>query len=245
VPAYFVGYTPRGSRLYLEQQDLEGTDPLEAAAGSLVEAEPRDPDYRSLLPRGSLDLGAAIATQRGGGTVAFSVTLGSHRWTQRPRGMSPAEARLAVQQLVYTLRAAAGEGPKAARVEFRLDGHTVPFLDVASGVKAAPRLRTLALVNVLAPVDGTVVTGDTLSASGLADSFEAHVPWQVLDDRGRLVLNGFTTAKGWGRRLYPWEASVDISTLQPGTYAFLAKTSDASGREGYAPTVDTKTFRVP
>ncbi|GAA3829565.1 Gmad2 immunoglobulin-like domain-containing protein [Nocardioides panacisoli] len=244
VPAYFVGHTPRGPRLYLEQHDAGGSDRLTAAAEALLAGRPRDPDYRSLLPRGSLAGTGRVAAHRTGDRVTFSVSVASHRWTRRPHGLSREEARLAVQELLYTLRAAAGDGSEAARIEFRLDGRAVPFLGVPSGATAAPRVRTLALVNVLEPDDQAVVTGDTISASGLADSFEAHVPWQVLDDRGRRVLNGFTTAQGWGTRLYPWQASVDISSLQPGRYTFLAKTSNPSGREGFEPTEDTKTFRV-
>ena len=243
VPAYFAGRTPQGLRLFLEQQDVQGTDRRAAAARSLLAARPRDPDYRSLLPLASLDSNQ-VTEHRAGGRVTFSVAVGSQRWTRRPQGMSRGEARLAVQELLYTLRAAAGDGSRAARIEFRLDGRSVRFLGVPSGTPAASPVRTLAMVNVLAPDDRTVVTGDSISASGLADSFEAHVPWQVLDDRGRRVLNGFTTAKGWGRRLYPWQATVDIGSLQPGRYTFLAKTSNPSGREGFEPTEDTKTFRV-
>lgn len=244
--AYFVGRTPDGLRLFSERDsvsDHAGTDRV-AALRVLLRAGPADPDYRSLLPRGSVDLGAPVGLRRSGQHATFTVTVGARRWTRRPHGMSRTEARLAVQQLLYTLGATTGD-TRRARVDFRLGGHAVHLLGVPSGTLAAPPARTLALVNVLAPVEGTTVDGETLSASGLADSFEAHVPWQVLDGRGRQVLNGFTTAAGSGKRLYPWHASVDIGSLQPGRYTFLAKTAVPSGREGYEATTDTKTFVVP
>lgn len=85
------------------------------------------------------------------------------------------------------------------------------------------------------PVEGATVSG-TFTASGKANSPEANVPWQVLDADGTEVASGFATAEGWMDQLYPWQTQVDVSSLEPGTYTFVAMTSDPSGgAEGDGP----------
>ncbi|QYJ04654.1 Gmad2 immunoglobulin-like domain-containing protein [Nocardioides panacisoli] len=78
------------------------------------------------------------------------------------------------------------------------------------------------------PAEGATVSG-RFTASGTANSPEANVPWQVLDADGATVLEGFATAEGWMDRLYPWRTKVDVSSLDAGTYTFVAMTSDPSG----------------
>ena len=101
----------------------------------------------------------------------------------------------------------------------------------------------LAFVNVTQPEEDSQ-PGATFFASGVANSFEATVPWEVRDESGAKVLEGFATAEGWGDHLYPWESEVDASGLAPGTYTFVAMTDDPSGGEGGGPTEDTKTFTL-
>ena len=237
-----MGDTPQGPRLFGEEGSAPGADDL-AAALAAVEDAPADPDYRTALEPGVVD---AVAFDGVGDDGVIEVTLHDDGWVVPPPGMSEAEATLAVQQLVYTLQAAAGgdNGAVRAPVEFYLDGTESSFLGVESGVTAAPQTRVLALVNVLAPSDGAAVPGGTLHVEGLASSFEANVPWQVLDASGDQVLQGFSTAEGWGRRLYPWTAEVDLGALPPGEYTFVARTDDPSGGEGGGPTEDTKAFTV-
>ena len=70
-------------------------------------------------------------------------------------------------------------------------------------------------MNVTEPGEGESVSG-TFTASGVANSFEATVPWEILDHHDEQVLEGFATAEGWGDHLYPWEAQVDVSGLATG-----------------------------
>ena len=130
-------------------------------------------------------------------------------------------------------------------MHFVLDGDTSPILglDATSGFKAAPQNDVLALVNVTQPEQDSQ-PGSKFVASGVANSFEATVPWEIRDESGAKVLEGFATAEGWGDHLYPWESEVDASGLAPGTYTFVAMTDDPSGGEGGGPTEDTKTFTV-
>lgn len=236
VPVYVVGETAQGQRLFREFRSVAADDPLVAAGELLTGASTLDPDYDSLLPTGSF---ADVRL----GDVGFEVVLGDDSWTERPPGMTKAQARLAVQQVVYTLQGVAQERqPLRVYTEDGGDPTTLFGIPTADGVQAAPQLRTLGLVNVTMPEEATVV-GDTFTATGVASSFEGNVPWEVRRG-GAVVLDGFATADGYLDRLYPWSAEVDVSRLDPGTYTFVAMTSDPSGGEGGGPTEDTKTIRV-
>ncbi|NPC98358.1 Gmad2 immunoglobulin-like domain-containing protein [Nocardioides sp. zg-DK7169] len=235
VPAYFVGETPQGLRLFREFHRVSGADPLAAAAELVTSGSPRDPDYRTLFPAGTF---ASVEHTDG----KFVATLADDAWQQAPAGMSKKDAALAVQQLVHTLQ---GVQQQRSPLEVVLDGSPTTLLgvDTAGGVRNADQLSTLALVNVTTPSEGASVSG-TVTAEGLASSFEATVPWEVR--RGdEVVLDGFATADGWMDRLYPWRVEVDLSGLEPGKYTFVARTDDPSGgAEGNGPTEDTKTINV-
>ncbi len=46
-------------------------------------------------------------------------------------------------------------------------------------------------------------------------------------------------------KLYPWETEIDVSSLEPGTYTFVALTDDPTGGgEGLGPMYDTRTIVV-
>jgi Immunoglobulin-like domain of bacterial spore germination/Sporulation and spore germination len=231
VPLYFVGDTPQGPRLFREFQQVEGDNPVDEALAVLAAGAAQDPDYRSLLPEGRPTL------VQGDNSEAIGVNV-PVEWADRPGGMSAKEAALAVQQIVFTVQ---GALQSRAPVEFFADGLT-PVLGIdKSSFKASQ--DALALVSVTEPEEGSS-PGDTFTASGVANSFEATVPWEVRDQNGAKVLDGFTTAEGWGDKLYPWQAQVDVSSLAPGTYSFVALTDDPSDGEGGGPTEDSKTIIV-
>ena len=231
VPLYFVGDTPQGPRLFREFQQVEADNPVDEALAIVVAGAADDPDYRSLLPEGTPTLVQGDTSQAIGVNIPVE-------WMDRPDGMSAKEANLAIQQLVYTVQ---GALQTRAPVEFFTDGLS-PVLGVdKSEFKAAPQNDVLAFVNVTQPQQNSE-PGATFTASGVANSFEATVPWHVLDASGTTVLEGFATADGWGDHLYPWQSEVDASALPPGTYTFVAMTDDPSDGEGAGPTEDTKTF---
>ena len=241
VPVYYVGETPQGPRLFREFHRVAAADRLREAARAATGGTPADPDYRSawgvdVIEGVSFD-GAGDAAEYG---VSFRPELASD-----PPTIDPAEAELAIQALVYTIQ---GAGRSTAPVTFWLDGQQVDSLlgiDTSGGVTRAPPLDVLALVNVTTPEQDWIVTGGTLTASGVASSFEATVPWAILDTAGAQVLTGFATAEGWMDRLYPWEVAIDVSSLPPGDYVFVARTDDPSGgAEGPGPTEDTKAFTI-
>lgn len=236
VPAYFVGDTPQGPRLFREFQRAEDSGPGQSGLALLM-AGPLDPDYRSLWPDGAF---ASLGEPQGG---QVDVTLADASYGTRPDGMSRAEARMAVDQVIYTLQAGFQE---RLAVQFRIgDNPTARVYGVPTSEPLAngPMLETLALVSVTSPEEGSTVSG-SFTASGVASSFEATVPWEIRRD-GQVVDRGFSTAEGWMDKLYPWETEVDVSGLEPGAYEFVALTDDPSGgAEGAGPTEDSKSITV-
>ncbi len=239
VPAYFVGETPQGPRLYREFRSVDAADPLAAAAALVTGGKTLDPDYRTLFPGGAF---ASVSYDEGAGVI--TAELPDDGWTTPADGMSSSDAKLAVQQLVHTLQ---GVVQSRASLVVTLGGSPVSLFGIdtgGGGVRNADPLKTLALVNITTPEEGATVSG-TFTASGVASSFEANVPWEVREaGGGPVVMDGFATAEGWMDKLYPWETKIDVSMLSPGTYEFVARTDDPSDGEGAGPTEDTKTFTV-
>jgi hypothetical protein len=238
VPAYFIGSTPAGPRLFREFVPAEADLPRLDAALTTLERGPEDPDYSTGWGPDSF-AGARVQAD------VIQVDLADESLHDRPVGLSEAEAALAIEQVIYSVQGALGEG--RLPVQFRLNGNPI---DQVYGVQTneplsnGPQLDVLAQVNISDPAEGTTV-GDRFTAKGVANSFEATVPWQVQDAAGKVVVDGFATAEGWGERLYPWETEVDVSGLASGTYTFVAATDDPSGgAEGFGPTYDTRTLVV-
>ncbi|MCD4534515.1 Gmad2 immunoglobulin-like domain-containing protein [Nocardioides sp. cx-169] len=234
VPVYFSGDTPQGPRLFREFRKVRADNPLAEAAALMAAGDAQDPDYGTLFPAGGF---ASISYGDGG----FVVELADDTYTTAPSGMTQQAARLAAQQLIYTLQ---GVQQKRDPVTVELDGQptTLFGIDTAGGLTEAPQIDVLGLVSVTSPEEGATVSGK-FTASGVASSFEATVPWRIRQGE-KVVLEGFATAEGWMDKLYPWQSEVDVSRLAPGEYTFEASTDDPSGGEGSGPTVDTKTITV-
>ena len=233
VPLYFVGDTPQGPRLFREFQQVEADNPVDEALAVLAGDAADDPDYSSLL---------VGATLRAGTTDEDMTVQVDGDVTQRPSGMTSKEAKLAVQQVVFTV-----QGILQDRVPISFvtpDGKSTTLFGLSSPDGGFGQDQdVLALVNVTQPQQNSE-PGASFVASGVANSFEATVPWEIRDQDGKKVLDGFATADGWGDKLYPWESTVDASSLPPGTYTFVALTDDPSGGEGGGPTEDSKTFSL-
>jgi len=236
VPVYYVGSTGQGDRLFREFRKVSG-EPGLGAAEMVASGSPLDPDYRSAFPDGSGF--SSVSTEDG----LVVVTLADDDWVARPGDMNGRAASLAVQSLVYTVQGALQTRDPVEVRDSSGAATTLLGVDTAGGVANADQLEVLSLVNVTSPEQDSEVSG-SITASGVASSFEATVPWEVRDDSDAVVLNGFATAEGWMDGLYPWETEVDLSGLAPGTYTFLAMTSDPSGGEGNPPMFDTKQVTV-
>lgn len=237
VPVYYAGDTPQGTRLYREFVQGDASAKLLTAVDRAVSAEPLDPDYRTLWPAGTTVADASVA----GGTITVDLTGAPH---DLPAGMTAEDASLAIQQVVYSAQAAVGG---RLPVQLLLDGgHTDAILGqpTSEPLSNAPQVDVVALVGITEPEQGAEEGSGRLQVTGVANSFEANVPLQVR--RGdEVVLEDFTTAEGWGDRLFAWTKTLDISSLPPGDYTLVAMTDDPSNGEGGGPQVDTKDFTVP
>lgn len=235
VPLYFAGDGPAGTALFREFRRVEG-DPLTEAARIIAGGgEPGDPDYRTLWPQ--VEISSVQATDG-----VLLVEIPSDGFTERPDGMSKRDARLALQQLVYTL-----QGVQQERVPVqiqRVDGAPLFGLPTTTPYEAGNALRTLNLVNITSPAEGDTVAGDTLTVTGVANSFEASGPCRLLQGGQEITLEGYQS-EGWmEERLFPFEVDLPLDGVT-GEVVVQCETDDPSGgAEGNGPAIDTKTIRV-
>lgn len=218
---YYLGASNRGPLLYREFRALTGLATPTSVLDGLT-SSPDDPDYRTLWPAGAF----AGADQS---NDLITVDLTDSSLHDRPATMTQAEAEASIQQVVYTLQAYAQE---RLPVQFTLNGNPI---DQVLGVPTseplanAPILETLSRVNLTTPEEGQEVT-DTLEVEGVSNSFEANVPWLIEDSSGTDVASGAITAEGYmDTKLFPFHDSIDVSSLDPGTYTFIVMTDDPSG----------------
>lgn len=216
VPAYFLGDTPRGERLFREFDEATGDDALQAALDR-IEQPAADPDYRT--PWTASSFGDVMLADG-----VIHVELGD-----------PASAvlsdDLAVQQVVYTLQGAAQE-----RLPVRIGDTTY---------EAQPQNEVLSLMSISDPAEGAVYERGVFTARGRANVHEGTVAWEVRDASRQTVEAGYATALGTGDRLYLWETEVDLSGLAPGVYEFLAaSTRPSGGAELSLLDADTRTIIV-
>ena len=235
VPLYFAGDGPAGTALFREFRRVEG-DPLTEAARIVAGGgEPGDPDYRTLWPQ--VEIASVQATDG-----VLLVEVPSDGFTERPDGMSKRDARLAVQQLVYTLQ---GVQQERVPVQIQREGGAPLFgLPTTAPYEAGNALRTLNLVNITSPAEGDTVTGDTLTVTGVANSFEASGPCRLLQDGQEIALEGYQS-EGWmEERLFPFEVDLPLDGVT-GEVVVQCETDDPSGgAEGNGPAIDTKTITV-
>jgi len=236
VPVYFAGDAPGGrTRLFREFHRVEGDQLTEAARLVAGGGEPVDPDYRTLWPQ--VEIASVSATDG-----VLLVEIPSDGFTERPDGMTRRDARLAVQQLVYTL-----QGVQQERVPVMIEregGLDLFGLPTDAPFRAASALRTLNLVNITTPAEGDTATGDTLTVTGVANSFEASGPCRLVAGGEEVALAAYQT-EGWMEdRLFPFEVDLPLDGVT-GEVVVQCETDDPSGgAEGHGPAIDTKTIAV-
>lgn len=237
VPIYWVGDGPGGEpRLFREFHRVQGNPLTEAARLVMGGGQPDDPDYRTLWPEVEVaDVGATDGV--------LLVQIPGDGFTERPDGMTRRDARLAMQQLVYTLQGVQQERVpilvKRGATDFRLLG-----LPTDVQHEQASALETLNLVNITTPEEGATVTGDTLTVTGVANSFEASGPCRLIADGQEVALEGYQS-EGWMEdRLFPFEVELPLDGVT-GEVVVQCETDDPSGgTEGHGPAIDTKTITV-
>lgn len=220
---YYVGPGPDGPQapaaaLYVE----------EVEAGSVLEAvmtPPRDPDYRTAWPTGSL-----VSYEVGPDEIAVVVGEGA-----------PLDDDLALQQLVHTLQA---HEDSEAVLSLTLEDSDAPPVDVARG----DDLDVLSHMSITTPAEGTTYAAGTRSftATGQGNSFEAGGGCFLRGDDGVEAGAFPVQMSGWLEpRLFPWEITVDLTDVPPGSYVLACITDDPTGgAEGRGTDTDTRTVIV-
>jgi hypothetical protein len=230
----------RGPHLQPANPTGTGDDVLTEAVGDAIATAPLDSDYRTPWhDLAALDH-ASYDTTGGGDTLR--IALEDTGIADRPTTMTAAEARAAVQQLVYTAQAAVGRrAPVLFTVGAQRQGHpTLLGVDISQPIRNAPLLKTLSLVTISTPNEGEQVSG-RLTVTGANNSFEGNSA-VYLERNGKKYLTTAATGGQGGNRLYPWTVTLDLTKVQPGEYTLVAENDDASG-QGH-PDTDTRTIEV-
>ncbi|MGH3509350.1 MAG: Gmad2 immunoglobulin-like domain-containing protein [Nocardioidaceae bacterium] len=242
---YYVGATRHGPRLFREfdRFALSAPPAVPMVTQTLI-GKAHDPDYGSLWPAATKAVRIALAGS--GPKRIIQVVLASPvDLARRPRGMSASEARLALQQVVYTVQA---DLQDTAPVEFLRaggDSEGPTALTHVLGVPArpsvgrAPALSTLAQIWIDNPTNGATVP-TTFKVTGLAATFEGNVVWELTQD-GNVVKHGFTTARQCCT-LSPY--SFTVRKVPVGSYTLVVHDTDESGNGGPPPWEDTRQIIV-
>jgi hypothetical protein len=229
---YFVEDTGVGPRLVPEVRPVRSAGTaLDEAVDDAVTGPATDPDYGTAWPPGS----SLQRAQLEGGVLSVDL---SGPVVERPAGMTPAAASLAVQQLVWTAQASARVKEP---VTFLVDGRPTDVLLGTSTTRPVPAAAAddvLAPVSVTAPGEGATVSSP-FTVEGAASAFEATVLWELTGPDG-VVKRGYATAEECCT-VSPYSFEV---TAPPGEYTLVVHDQDVSGGEGNPESEDTKRVTV-
>ena len=227
---YYVIDTRTGFRLARELRDLPGEDPATAAVEAMI-AGPQDPDYATTWNPATEVLSVTRPKK------AIVVDLSADA---RTANVGSEGAGLMIQQLVYTVTEAVdAKAPVRLLIEGKPAGELWGAVSWDKPVRRADPLDVRLLVQIDVPREGAT-SSSPLTVSGDAATFEANVPWRVLDAKGKVVKRGFTTTSE-GMTFAPYSFTV---RLKPGTYTVEITEDDPSGGEGGTPMVDTRTVTI-
>lgn len=226
VPVYFVGDTPAGPRLYREFRRGPGPTSAETfALDTALHGDAQDPDYRSLWPADAASGAYAMSEE------LITVTLEGDLH-DRPAGMTEAEARLAIEQVVRTVQGAFGHG----RIPVQLllnDARTdqVLGLPASEPLTTGSDLEVLAHVSLSDPSEGTTVDNDEpFTVKGVGNSFEGNIVTRIQRWEGTEVVKEEPAIAGtYEDRLFPFEVTFDLTDVPPGDYVVVSQTDDPSG----------------
>jgi hypothetical protein len=226
VPVYYLGPLREGSdQLRLFREFV-----------SAPVAAPPTPEGKALaalrLAMGTAPQGSQYRSAWAGVTPQ-SVAVGADSVRVRLSAGTRDGTALATEQLVWTVQAALG---KSLPVRFELaDGGQ----DVSPGhpVTSAFNRPTdpIAVLGHVAPIwvdaparNARVAAGTTLTAKGVASTFEANVQWELLRD-GASFDKGFTTAS----EAAPARAGYTIKTTKPLTAgSYVLRVFESSAKDG-------------
>lgn len=238
VPLYWVGASRSGFALYREFRTVpdEG-GPLGSAVAAMMRMGPLDPDYSTPWkpPTG-------VTVSQTADAITVDLTADAFSGT----GVGSEVAELAVQQLVWTVTAAAAkQGAPARTVRVLIDGapgDAWGVLSVGAPLTRSPMAHVQAHAWVTSPQEGDTLPAGPVRFTGFGTSFEANFTWTVTNSAGALLAKGSAMggdgAGGFGEFTF-------AATLPAGQYVVEVSTDDPSGgSEGPGAAVDTKGFTV-
>ncbi len=234
VPVYYLIDTPNGLRLAREFQRTEEAAGAAVAAVSRMLSQPAaDPDYSS-----PWNAAARVRSV----DVSDDVIRVDLTQDVREASVGAAAADLAVQQLVYTVTAALQQDlPVALLIEGEPAGELWGHVVWDQPVSRAPALDVRLLVQINDPGEGVSVPA-SFTVTGEAATFEANLPWKILDGSGAVVQQGSgMTAEG--QTLAPFEFRIDF-TGAPGSYVLQIEEDDPSDGEGGPVMIDDKSITI-
>jgi len=209
-----VYFTDADARLATAGREVPGDDVPRSALDALL-AGPQgfetELGWGSAIPAGTEVLGLAV--EDGVATVDLSGEF------QTGGGSASMLGRVA--QVVYTLT----QFPEITSVEFAIDGAPVDAIGgegvvVAGGVDRGAFTAVLPAILVESPTPGEAVTSP-LTVSGLSNTFEATIQYNVTDGEGLIVAEGFSTGGGTLGEWQPFELTVEFEPERPGVGAVI------------------------
>jgi hypothetical protein len=231
VKLYYVSDTPRGLKLFSEEQissdfyDLNLQVISDLVSGKVA---PLDRDYVNLW--GGTNTVNSVSVN---GSVA-TVDLGEISLNIGAEG----EQR-AIDQIVWTLT---GLAPEINSVAFTVNGKTVEsfagHVDTTAQFARAIDYEVLNPIQISSPREGAGLVAP-FTISGQACTFEANVVWKLLQD-GKVVQESFTTATSGCPERGEW--SISFENLEPGEYVIQAL--EYSAEDGSLFAKDDKKFTV-
>lgn len=241
VPVYYVADTPTGPRLFREFHQMAAetvaASQVRAAVDEALKDSALDPDYRSGWPQGTALTGVSIDGS-GPHDVVWITLTDTPGLRDLPSGMTEEQARMALQQVVYTVQAVLQQRQP---VRFIIDGQpadTVLGVPTGKPLTEDSPMAVQGTVWIIDPQEGDTVTSP-FTVTGRGAFFEANVSWQLLQD-GNVVKSGHATAEE-GMTLSPYSFEV---TAPPGTYTLRVYDADMSDGEGNGEQQDTKQITV-
>lgn len=188
VPVYWLGKTVgnntgAGMRLYRTFIGIKGR-PAEEAVRVMTTQKANDPDYQSPWAGAKV---SSVTRSSDGVTVDFK--------TLPQKKLEPDLADLAIQQLVYTVQGALGDETVPVQVTEQGQPSSSLFgVDARQPVRREPASDVQALVWILTPVNGAVVSGP-VTVTGMAAAFEAQVEWRATNLATKATVSSHTMTK--------------------------------------------------
>ena len=215
VPAYFIG----SDRLFREYDQVPAGDRLDNALAR-IQQPADDPDYTTAWDAGTLVDVTATSDE-----IDVEVAAGHHLRIDE----------LAAQQVVYTVQGALGE-----RLPVRfVRGGTV----VLGPLTADPDV--LNPVSISDPTEGHAYDGRFVARGRATQTTGGEVLWALTDDTDASVRDGIAELEGDVGSYSPWQATVEVDGLAPGSYTFTVRTPEPENAAlRHVPYTDTRTITV-